>query len=69
MKKKTAKQNDLQPDQCPVKEFPCPRGAEIASECQLCYDADFNPMLNFHDFDLLQCAAERARELHQDQGD
>jgi hypothetical protein len=60
---KPPKEDNLHPEQCPIREFPCPRGTDTAIECQLRYQGDFNPMLNFHDFELLQCAAARAKEL------
>jgi hypothetical protein len=49
-------------DRCPIREESCPRGPEAVEECQLRFTADFNPMLNFHDFGLMQCAVEQAEK-------
>jgi hypothetical protein len=44
---------------CPFLHLPCPRGHEAASECFMRYQGDFDPMLSFRDFSILECATAR----------
>ena len=69
MKEEKTKVVKTKDDLCPVREFPCPQGQETAAECQEQYENDFNPMQNLHDFELLRCANDRAREREEKQED
>ena len=69
MKKEKSKRAKSTDDLCPVREFPCPQGQDTAAECQEQFENDFNPMQNLHDFELLRCANERAREREAQQED
>jgi hypothetical protein len=60
-------ERDVKPDNCPLQAVPCPGGAEAARECTVRYNSDFDPVANFHDFGMLQCAAARAEELLRSQ--
>ena len=50
-------------DFCPVMEETCPRGAESALKCQERFLSDFNPLHNWRDFSILQCACQRRTEV------
>jgi hypothetical protein len=48
-------------DMCPLyPDMPCPRGQESAQSCQVRAEGDFDPMLDFRDYLLLNCALHRA---------
>lgn len=55
----------LHPICCPVLEIECPQGEGASAECQQRFDSDFNPMNNWRDMAILQCAANRQEQYHR----
>lgn len=55
--------NDSTGDTCPLLDIPCPRGQQAAVECCLRYQGEFDPMVSFRDFSLLNCATARATRM------
>lgn len=52
---------------CPLyPDMPCPRGDESAQSCQVRAEGDFDPMLDFRDYLLLNCALHRANPAAQE---
>ena len=48
---------------CPLlDDFLCPKGEEIARECQDCVRAGFDPIARFGDLCILECARKHARQ-------
>ena len=45
-----------EPVTCPFLNEPCPQGLEKGQECLLRVTTDFNPLTNFRDFEVVQCA-------------
>ena len=50
---------------CPMMDMECPRGSDSALDCQQRVDGDFNPLQNFRDLAIVNCAAERQAQMRR----
>ncbi len=53
------------PKFCPVMNILCPQGEHKARECRLRFEADYDPVRNLRDFDILCCSYQRSEEIEQ----
>ncbi len=51
------------PEYCPVMDMLCPQGVEKAMQCRVRFEANFDPIRNIRDFDILCCSYDRAQEV------
>lgn len=47
---------------CPVYDIACPSGPEAAESCDSRFDTDYNPLTNFRDADIENCALYRKEQ-------
>ncbi len=53
------------PCYCPVMNMVCPQGIEKALECRVRFEADFDPIRNLRDFEILCCSYQRTEEVDE----
>jgi len=57
--------NKDHPHYCPVMDMLCPQAEEKAQECQMRFEADYDPIKNFRDFDIICCSHRRTEQVEE----
>ena len=50
---------------CPVYDIECPAGSAAAADCEMRFEADYNPLTSFRDADIEHCAIYRKEQQEQ----
>lgn len=53
-------------ESCPLVDIPCPQGEEAARHCQEKVATNFDPVVSFADYFILDCARELAEKHNRE---
>jgi len=61
----TVYKHDIDEGDCPLLNLPCSKGDRKANHCCQRFYGDFDPVANLSDLKILECAASRAKRMHE----